>query len=199
MRPTGSDASLAGREHPRTTTNWRCILIKSRRIALFLVLLLAVAGLVGCGTAAPASYADPFDYCAAVGTIDAPDAAYRGPQVPDSVVQGLQTALNAPDTPLSVLQNGSTWRCMDGAVYACFVGANLPCDAKANTDRTPTQDEIDFCQANPDSDFIPAVVTGRETVYEWRCSGGEPEIVKQVFQPDAQRYLSDIWYKIGSN
>jgi hypothetical protein len=115
------------------------------------------------------------------------------------VAQGLQTALNAPDTPLSVLETGSSWRCMDGDVYACFVGANLPCDAKANTDRTPTQEEIEFCQQNPASDFVPAVVTGRETVFAWRCRDGSPEILNQVFQPDAQGFLSEIWYKINPN
>jgi hypothetical protein len=179
--------------------------MKLRNMTLSVALLLIVAGLAGCGAAAaptatpaPTTYTDPFAYCAAVGTIDAPDTTYTGPQVPESVAQGLQTALNAPDTPLSVLQGGSSWRCMDGEVYACFVGANLPCDAKANTDQTPTQEEIDFCQQNPTSDFIPAVVTGRETVFEWRCRDGAPEVVKQVFQPDAQGFLSEIWYKISS-
>jgi hypothetical protein len=166
-------------------------------MALSIALLLVVASLAGCGTPAPASYADPFAYCAAVGTIDAPDATYTGPKVPESVAQGLQKALNAPDTPLDVLENGSSWRCMGGEVYACFVGANLPCEAKANTDQTPTQDEVDFCKQNPDSEVIPAVVTGRETVYEWRCRNSAPEIVKQVFQPDAQGFVSEIWYKIS--
>jgi len=81
---------------------------------------------------------------------------------------------------------------MDGSVYACFVGANLPCETKANTDRTPTQEETNYCQQNPNSDFIPAVVTGRETAYEWRCLDGAPAIVKQLSQPDAQGFLSDI-------
>jgi hypothetical protein len=127
-------------------------------------------------TAIPATYVDPFAYCAAVGTVDTPGSNYVGPQVPESVAQGLQQALNAPDTPIDVLENGSFWRCMDGNVYACFVGANLPCEAKANTDRTPTQEELDYCQKNPNSDFIPAVVTGRETVYEWRCLDGAPNL-----------------------
>jgi hypothetical protein len=160
---------------------------------------LIVAGLTACATATPASYGDPFAYCTAVGTIDTPGADYTGPKVPESVAKGLQKALNAPDTPLTVLENGSSWRCMDGAVYACFVGANLPCEAKANTDQTPTQEEIGFCQQNANSEFIPAVVTGRETVYEWRCRDGTPEIVKQVFQPDAQGFLSEIWHKISPN
>jgi hypothetical protein len=173
-----------------------------QHIALSFVLLLLVAGLAGCGpataaTSTPATYDDPFAYCAAVGTVDAPGANYTGPSVPASVAEGLQTAMNVPDTPLQVLENGSSWRCMDGAVYACFVGANLPCDAKANTDRTPTQEEVDFCAQNKNADAIPAAVTGRETVYEWRCSNGAPEVVQQVFHPDAQGFISEIWYEIN--
>ena len=147
--------------------------------------------------ATAASYDDPFAYCAAVGTVDAPGADYTGSQSPEVVALGLRQAMDAPDTPLEMLQNGLFWRCMDGDVYACFVGANLPCEAKANTDRTPTQEETDFCQQNPDSDFIPAAVTGRETVYEWRCRDGTPEIVQQLFHADAQGFLSEFWYKIG--
>ena len=175
--------------------------MKVRQVVLSFALLLALASLAGCGSAsaakpAPADYSDPFAYCAAVGAADAPGADYTGPQVPPSIAEGLQKALNAPDTPLDVLQNGSSWRCMDGEVYACFVGANLPCDAQANTDRTPTPEETDFCKQSPNADFIPAVVTGRETVYEWRCRNGAPEIVRQVFQPDARGFLSEIWYPI---
>ena len=178
--------------------------MKPSGIALPLFLVLLVASLASCGagvapatTAVSAPYSDPFAYCAAVGTMDAPGATYSGPQAPKSVAQGLQKALKAPDTPLSVLQNGLSWRCMDGNVYACFVGANLPCDAKANADRSPTEAEIGFCEQNPTSDFIPAVVTGRETIFEWRCRNGAPEIVRQVFQPDAQGFLSDFWYQIS--
>jgi hypothetical protein len=192
--------------------------MKIARLVLFFTLLLVGAVLVGCGASptsatppmptippaptasvTPPAYTDPFAYCVAVGTADTPGPDYVGPQVPESVAQGLQKALNAPDTPIDVLENGSIWRCMDGSVYACFVGANLPCEARANTDRTPTQEEIDYCQQNPGSDFIPAVVTGRETVYEWRCLNGAPDIVEQLTQPDAQGFLSDIWYKISPN
>jgi hypothetical protein len=180
--------------------------MKLANLVLFLTLLLVAVMLAGCGatpapaaTSTPATYTDPFAYCAAVGNADTPGASYTGPKVPESVAKGLQTALNAPDTPLDVLENGSYWRCMDGSVYACFVGANLPCEAKANTDKTPTQAEVEYCQQNPSSDFIPAVVTGRETVYEWSCVNGAPNIVKQLTQPDAQGFLSDIWYEISPN
>ena len=171
------------------------------------IALLVVSGLTGCANAAggnltstPAAFTDPFAYCAAVSTIDAPDARYTGPQVPDAVVNGLRKALHASsDLPSDVLARGTSWRCMDGRVYACFVGANLPCESKANTDRTPTQPERDYCAQNPNSDFIPAVVTGRETVYEWRCVNGEPQIARQLAQPDARGFISDIWYAISPN
>lgn len=143
------------------------------------------------------SFSDPFAYCTAAGTIDTPDARYVGPKVPDGIAKALQKATGAaPDAPLSIFQN-SFWRCMNGKVYGCFVGANLPCTAKADLSRTPTTEETDFCKANPNAEVVPAVVTGRETVYEWRCVNGSPEPVRQVFQPDARGFLSAIWYELA--
>lgn len=165
--------------------------------------------LSACGTPQPTAvpteaetvqsqFSDPFAYCAAVGTIDAPDARYTGSKVPEAVVKGLREALKTPDdAPMELFMDGTYWRCMDGKVFACFVGANLPCTAKADTSRTPTSETVEFCKANPASDVIPAYVTGRETVYEWRCKDGAPEIVRELVKPDAQGFLSNFWYEIG--
>jgi hypothetical protein len=140
---------------------------------------------------------DPFAYCASVGTIDAPDARYAGPKVPEVIVKGLRKEAGIGDEPPEDwIVAGTVWRCMDGNVWACFVGANLPCSEKADTSRTPTSEMEDFCKDNPTSDVIPAATTGRATVYEWRCTNGAPEIVKQVAEPDAQGFLSHIWYEI---
>jgi hypothetical protein len=101
-----------------------------------------------------------------VGTIDTPDARYAGPKVPELIAKKLQQATGAAaDAPLSPFVSNSFWRCMDGKVYGCFVGANLPCQSKADSNRTPTTSETVFCRANPTADAIPAAVTGRETVY----------------------------------
>ncbi len=144
------------------------------------------------------TFGDPFAYCASVGTVDGPDARYTGPKVPDSVARGVMKATHASaDAPLDVFVKNSFWRCMGGKVFACTVGANLPCQAKADTNRTPTAEEAGFCQANPNSDFIPAAVTGRETVYQWRCGNGTPQIVNQVVQPDERGFISNIWYEIS--
>jgi hypothetical protein len=149
-------------------------------------------------TAQGSTFSDPFAYCSAIGNSDTPGPTYTGPKMPQTIAAGLKKASGAsPDAPLDIFVQGSFWRCMNGKVYACFVGANLPCDSKANTDKTPTAAETDFCKANPNSDVVPAVVTGHDTIYEWRCGNGVPEIVKQVFQVDERGYISEIWYLIS--
>lgn len=158
---------------------------------------LAATGTVTVATTAQATYSDPFAYCAAVGTIDQPDARYAGPKLPPGVVNGLQKALNLPGTPAPPVAQNSFWRCMDGKVYACTVGANLPCQSKADVSKTPADDMNAFCQQQPAADFIPAAVTGHDTIYEWGCKAGRPEITGQIAQVDARGYRADIWYQIA--
>jgi hypothetical protein len=146
----------------------------------------------------PAAFTDPFDYCAAVETVDTPDLRYSGPKMPDSVAKSLQKASGASaDAPLELFVNNSFWRCLNGKVYACFVGANLPCTEKANIDKTLTSAETDFCKTNQNSDFIPAVVTGHDTVYSWGCKDSAPVILKQEFQVDSRGFISNFWYPIA--
>ena len=98
-----------------------------------------------------------------------------------AILNGLRQALNIPAaTPNDQFEKSTFWRCMGGKVYACNVGANIPCSAKAVTDKTPTQAMKEFCTANPKSDFLPAAVTGRETVYSWKCTDGVPAIDKEL-------------------
>jgi hypothetical protein len=178
-------------------------------IALF-VLLLSIqiscksenhdkdSGVSKSGSEESNTYKDPFTYCKAVGTIDSADSRYVGPKTPEVIVVGLKNAFGAPaDAPLDVFERGTYWRCMDGNVYACNVGANLPCTEKADTSRVPNEGMKEWCESNQDSDFIPAFASGRATTYEWKCTGGEPTIVKEVNKPDAAGYISNIWYEIS--
>ncbi len=143
-------------------------------------------------------YTDPFAYCAAVGTIDAPDERYIGLEVPEVVVKALREKLDMPeDTPTEWVVEGTVWRCMEGKVWACFVGANIPCEAKADTSREPSSEMVGFCEEHPNAEVIPASVTGRETVYEWRCEEGAPQVVRQVFEPDSRGFISDFWYELS--
>lgn len=146
-------------------------------------------------------YSDPFAYCAAVGTIDSPDARYTGPQISDEIINGYITAagLEASTEPMEIFKKTTIWRCMDNQVYACNYGANLPCSSKANTDKTPSPEMEDYCKANGDSDFIPMSVTGHSTIYSWHCVKGTPELLDQIEKVDAAGYLAQIWYPIAPN
>jgi hypothetical protein len=141
-------------------------------------------------------YDDPFSYCAAIGTIDTPNQQYTGPKMPDSIVEGMvKQGIVSADAPLE-FQKNAVWRCMDNSVWVCHFGANLPCQEKADTSKVPTAGMEDFCKTSPTAESIPAAVTGRATVYEWKCNAGKPEIVRQVFQVDPQGYLANFWYKL---
>jgi hypothetical protein len=145
-----------------------------------------------------ATFTDPFAYCAAVGTLDKPDGRYTGPKTPDAIVTGIRKATGAKaDAPNQPFVDGTSWRCAEGKVKTCFVGANLPCGEKADTNKTPSAAIADYCKANPNAEVVPAVAAGRATVYEWRCKAGAAEIVKQIYQADAQGFISEIWYEVA--
>lgn len=144
------------------------------------------------------SFHDPFAYCAAVGTIDAPDARYTGDKLPESLVQGMiRKGIVTADAPPAIQQNAA-WRCMQGHVWVCHFGANLPCHEHADTSRAPTAGMTAYCAANPSDDSIPAVVTGRATVYAWGCTGGNAIAGTESFRVDPQGYLADFWYELAT-
>lgn len=138
------------------------------------------------------SYSDPFAYCAAVGDIDHPDDRYTGPEIPQAAVDSL-TALFGEQR--DYVSQFLSWRCYKNQPLACLPGANLPC-WKVDTSRTPNEGMIQFCQENPDSDFIPAVAAGRETVYGWRCTGATPTIERQWIGVDDEGFGTNFWYQI---
>lgn len=143
-------------------------------------------------------YDDPFDYCRAVGSVDSPDDRYVGPPMPDSIIKGLiQQGIIPTDSPPEFKIN-AVWRCMNGRVWVCHFGANLPCQEKADISETSTPKMEDFCKTNPATDIIPAYVTGRATVYEWKCNDGKPKVVRQVFHVDPRGYLSEFWHELSS-
>ena len=146
------------------------------------------------------TYSDPFAYCAAVGTVDTPDNRYTGPQINQDIIDGYKKAagLMASTEPMDMFMKTTIWRCMNHQVYACNFGANLPCDSKANTDKTPTQAMADYCKANPDADFIPMVVTGHATIFSWHCVKNSPQVLDQIDKADAAGYLTQIWMPITS-
>jgi hypothetical protein len=85
---------------------------------------------------------------------------------------------------------------MNNTVYVCNYGANIPCDSKANTDKTPTQAITDYCKQNPGSDFIPMSVTGHDVIYSWKCNNDTPEIGGTFGTVDAAGYASSYWVQV---
>jgi len=74
----------------------------------------------------------------------------------------------------------------------CTVGANLPC-GKADTKRAPSPGVVKWCRDNPDTEVVPAVATGHDTIYAWRCRGGAPSIVRQTLHVDPRGFIAEFW------
>jgi hypothetical protein len=143
-------------------------------------------------------YTDPFAYCAAVGTVDSPGSPYAGAKVADEIISGYKNAAGLQDStePMNLLRQTTVWRCMDGKVYACNFGANLPCDSRADTSSEPTSAMTAYCEANPDAAFIPMSITGHATIYSWHCIGQTAATQSQIDHVDAAGFLERIWYEI---
>jgi len=152
-----------------------------------LLLLAAMFGLAAVPALAQ-TFSDPVPYCKAVGTIDKPDARYNGPKLPEWMAEKLNMK---PDQGKLM-----EWRCANGSVLACQYGANIPCGSKAITSQKPTQPVIDYCLQNPDSQFVPMVVTGHETTVSWACHGPRPMVIHSA-EVDSQGYQKDFWHKVS--
>jgi hypothetical protein len=164
---------------------------------LFILLILVV--LVGCATLGKGhsqgeGLTDPFTYCASVGNADVPGLPYKGPRVPPILVKMVRKAFGiSPMATDKWVKEEVRWRCMNGRVWVCFGGANIPCMVKANTSDRPTPQMVAFCKTHPHALKIPVNVRGRATVYEWRCEDGKPQIVKEIYTPDSRGFISQFW------
>jgi hypothetical protein len=197
--PHGTTCAQVGCMPSKLRMSGRAARLARAVLAAAAALVVTVQAPLRAGVALTAGhFDDPFAYCAAVGTIDAPDARYTGPALPQAVARGLKAALDlAAQAPLEPLLRNSIWRCMDDKLYACTIGANLPCAQKADTRTEPSAALTEFCLQNPGAEVIPMAVTGRATVFEWRCADAMPTIVRQLAEPDAAGYLANIWYPIA--
>ncbi|HZD49318.1 MAG TPA: hypothetical protein VE178_11290 [Silvibacterium sp.] len=134
------------------------------------------------------TFSDPIAYCKSVGTINKPDARYTGPKLPKWMAE----KLNMKPAQGKLME----WRCANGAVLACQYGANIPCGSKAVTSQKPTQPIIDYCRQNPDSQFVPMVVTGHESAVSWACHGPRPSVIRSS-PVDDQGYEQAYWRTVS--
>jgi hypothetical protein len=94
--------------------------------------------------------------------------------------------------PPDVAVKTTVFRCSNGRVLVCTVGANLVC-GRANTSRTPGRGQIDWCREHPNDAFIPAVATGHDTIYTWRCENRVPRIDRPTLDVDARGFIVQNW------
>ncbi|WP_141245980.1 hypothetical protein [Mesorhizobium sp. WSM3859] len=104
-------------------------------------------------------------------------------------------AMSAPQE--QELQTQANYRCMNGKVLACFVGANLPC-AKMNAARdNPGADE--FCKTNPNADVVPAFATGHDAVYFYKCASGKAVVAGRSWALDKRGFARKLWTVISEH
>ena len=138
--------------------------------------------------ASGAAIADPLGYCKAAGTRDTVRL------LPRNLNNAATAALGLPASAAD--SEGYFWRCMDGAVLVCAVGANIPCQAKADRTRHNAGAEA-YCRDRGNADLVPAYATGHETIYEWRCISGAAVRGKAVAQLDRRGFRVELWHRLA--
>ncbi len=90
---------------------------------------------------------------------------------------------------------GNTWRCMDGKVMVCNLGASgAACEATSRFDARRRRAFVQFCMENPDSNYIAEAVS-RGLASTWRCDGTKP--VQMTTTPvDKLGYYKGSWHPL---
>lgn len=123
--------------------------------------------------------------CRRAATDDAP----RTP--PESLMPAIRRAFDLDDKYPS---EAAYYRCVGGHALACVVGANLPCGKAKLARSLPAATE--WCQDNPNADFIPAAVTGHDTIYSWSCAERVAKPGKKIGQLDGRGFFRDNWKRL---
>jgi hypothetical protein len=170
------------------------------RAAILIFGLLTALLLRAPAHAADQPFTDAVAYCQTVDNVDAPDARYTGPAVPDWMVPALYTndAVQAQRKAKVDPTRAIVWRCMGGKIWACVQG-NAPICGKANQEMAPTTEMREFCTGQPNAEVIPLAVIGHENpmIYDWSCKGKKPAIARQIFTVDARGYPAELWQEIA--
>jgi hypothetical protein len=143
--------------------------------------IIATAGLAGFALGADAHAAQTVaGYCRAHPDEDFPAKAFYGPKFQFGM------------TPREVARHGANaWRCADGRVWICHIGADGRACNRLNPDPAPAQPVREFCTANPGADFVPMVVVG-DSATTWRCRGATPEPL-DAERLDKRGFITKAW------
>jgi hypothetical protein len=138
--------------------------------------------------------ADLFGVCARLGNDDSIrdyDPSLRT-RTASAFKKLFPNAKNGPDG--DAWQTQAQYRCMNGKVMVCFVGANLPC-AKMNAQRENPGADM-FCRDNPDAGSVPAYAIGHDSIHAYRCRNGKAEVTGTTRQLDQRGFAKDLWIEL---
>jgi hypothetical protein len=130
----------------------------------------------------------PAATCARLGAAATPQV------IPADLVPAVNAAFGT-SMPVGVAIATTVFRCADGHVLVCTTGANLPC-GPANTNREPGPGAIAWCRDHPDRAGIPAVATGHDTIFAWRCKDHTPRIDRQLYTVDGFGFITQYWKQL---
>ena len=83
------------------------------------------------------------------------------------------------------------YRCMDGKVMVCFIGANLPC-TKINTAKDNAGADA-FCKQASDGVPVAAYATGHDSAYSFTCRAGRAVVDRETWQLDKRGFAAKLW------
>ena len=154
-------------------------------------LVLPIAVSLAFAAQPPVARADADDFCAKVRNDDRLrpyDAAMR----PDFVRAFKKLFPNTTGGRSdAMLKAEAVFRCMDGKLVACFIGANLPC---GKIDRAQGNAGADaFCHANPQARDVPRVASGHASEFTFRCHDGRAEISGTAWTADSRGFAKETW------
>ncbi|MDR6634767.1 hypothetical protein J2X72_003579 [Phyllobacterium sp. 1468] len=89
------------------------------------------------------------------------------------------------------LKTQAHYRCMNGKIMVCFVGANLPCVKMNNARNNPGS--VEFCRQHRNEDNVPAFAIGHDAVFSYRCRNGRAEIVSSAWKLDERGFAKKLW------
>lgn len=138
-------------------------------------------------------------YLAAAATMLISSAAVAAePKMPLDFLAYCQKHRNTETVGESSLYPGtqypSAWRCMNGSVYVCELGATGRGCLKAGFSFAPAESVRNWCQENPNHHFVPGAYLPSAAI-SWKCRGKQPVIVG-TSGLDEQGYVEHAWEKI---
>lgn len=138
--------------------------------------------------------------CLAVNPAQAANICQRHPTsdvllpLPAMLVPNVEKTFDLHDMKSAEVQQLTVARCMSGHVYACFVGANLPCGKADLAINRPAITA--WCEKNRNIDFVPAYITGHDTAYDWHCIKGQARIEPPSAALDVRGFFKAYWRRV---